>query len=477
MAQSAASTLTPKVAFGLFRKAMENCRTRAWFVVAMLLAQIGFRYPTVSLSTTLGEPLATIRLQGAHPELSPTVRFRELASICAEHAIDSWDVYGDFQKSPASDSFLRRFEAEVAKEFGKQDVVFMPSGVMAQSIALLIHYDDEFQTHRRVKRKAFACHPTSHLLLHEEEGFRNLCGFEAISVQSSTDDASRGLDAPPLLLEHIDAVKLTDVSTLVLELPHRELGGKLTPWSDIMQIQQFLHANNVAFHCDGARIFEATAGYKKSLAELAEPFDSVYISFYKGLGGLSGAMLMGTTEFCQKARVWLRRFGGNMYTLLPYAVLAWAGYQRHWKLQGMTDSDTDGLLSFSEKHEKLVRIVERLTDSHNGTNTNFTRVARFEPRIPEVCMVHLYLRPTVEKCTRIRDVIEIKSGICIFHRLRSLKEDDSGYQKGFRCMLEISVGEANGRIDDDLWLTAWSDFASCAVATNIGAEEDTTGLF
>jgi uncharacterized protein YkuJ len=266
---------------------------------------------------------------------------------------------------------------------------------------------------------------------------------------------------------------------LILELPHRELGGKLTPWNDVLAMQQTLRSKGVAFHCDGARIFEATAGYPTlSLAELAEPFDSFYISFYKGLGGMSGAMLMGSSEFCAQARVWLRRFGGNLFTLLPYAVSAWAGYQSQWKLRKIgaaNDDQEDALLSFSGKHQKLVRIVERLTRLPDGEAADFAKMARFEPEIPQVCMVHLYLRPSVEECTRIRDDIYEESGVCIFHRIRALAESDVAFQKGYRSMMELSIGPANGRIPDDVWVQSWSDFFSRASTCQVHTEEQLTG--
>lgn len=143
-----------------------------------------------------------------------------------------------------------------------------------------------------------------------------------------------GLGAFPLSLEHVQEClkphETDEISTLFVELPHRELGGKITPWEDILKMQQLCKNEKIAFYCDGARIFEATTGNQETLAKLAEPFDSLYISFYKGLGGLSGAMLMGDKEFCREARIWLRRFGGNLYTLLPYAISGWSGYRRYW---------------------------------------------------------------------------------------------------------------------------------------------------
>jgi threonine aldolase len=53
----------------------------------------------------------------------------------------------------------------------------------------------------------------------------------------------------------------TGLSTLIIELPHRELGGRLTPWEDVISIGELCKKNGVKYHCDGARIFEASAGY------------------------------------------------------------------------------------------------------------------------------------------------------------------------------------------------------------------------
>jgi threonine aldolase len=260
-----------------------------------------------------------ISLQMPHPDRTPAEMLRQLADDCEHFGIDKFDVYGDFA-SDSNGSFLRRFEAEVALEFQKEDAVFMPSGVMAQQIALLIHASKR-------KQHYFACHHSSHLLLHEQGGFRELLAMDALVIR--TDPGERGIDVPPMGFRHVqnslERFKSThnislagdSLSTLIIELPHREIGGKCTPFEDLLQIRELCHRERVILHCDGARIFEATTGYSKSPADLTSLFDTVYISFYKGLAGASGAMLLGSREFCDEARIWLRRFGGNLYTLLP----------------------------------------------------------------------------------------------------------------------------------------------------------------
>lgn len=235
---------------------------------------------------------------------APCAALLSLSAFCRERGIESFDVYGDFN-SLASESYLSKFEQDVAAHFGKEDAVFCISGGMAQSIVLLIN---DASRSKNTGSPAFACHPTSHLLLHENSGHKQLLNFESIVLGwdhhgSSYDpnillETSACFRMGPLRLDDVEALigkegesripshpsrKLdVNVSTLILELPHREIGGKLTPWDEVMEMSHLCSKHNLAFHCDGARIFEASAGYgHTSLAETAKPFDSVYISFYK----------------------------------------------------------------------------------------------------------------------------------------------------------------------------------------------------
>ena len=75
-------------------------------------------------------------------------------------------------------------------------------------------------------------------------------------------------------------------------------------------------------HLDGARLWESQPFYGRPHAEIAGLFDSVYVSFYKGLGGIAGAALAGDAALVAEARVWQRRQGGNLVTLHPFVVAA-----------------------------------------------------------------------------------------------------------------------------------------------------------
>jgi len=416
-----------------------------------------------SLSTTTTPPNIVVSLQDPHPPQTPSTLMKTLANDCNFLGIETIDVYGDYD-STVGTSYLRTFEAEVAGSLGKEDAVFMPSGVMAQSIALLIHHNSEVVEGRR-----FACHHSSHLLLHEEEGFRHLLSMEplVISTKSDTTDEEDNDDdeigVSPLTYSDVkrafiskgggeEGRNTTGLSTFILELPHRELGGKLTPWEDVQKMKTLCGKRGVKFHCDGARLFEASAGYGLPLTELCDPFDSVYISFYKGLGGIAGAMLVGDAKFCAEARLWLRRFGGNLYTLLPYAIGGWAGYR-----QCITkDDDHHPPMTFVNRRDKMRRVVSTLSCRTEPV----CQVVSFDPNLPQTNMVHGYIRASVEECFEARDVVEREEGIRVFNRVREIEKDDAAYRLGYRSKFEYSIGDYNGSIDDSTYLRGWNEFAS-----------------
>ena len=184
------------------------------------------------------------------------------------------------------------------------------------------------------------------------------------------------------------------------------------------------------------------------MKEIASVFDSVYISFYKGLGALSGAMLMGNSDFCEEARIWLRRFGGNLYTLLPYAVDSWHGYKNH--------ASGTNIHKFQRRHEKLMCLRKRF----ESEITHFNDVVIFDPPVPQTNMVHVYLKSSVENCEKARDVVLNEHGVRIFSRLREIPSSDPLSEQGYGARFEWTIGDKNGSIDNDVFVYSWRDFVS-----------------
>jgi threonine aldolase len=204
---------------------------------------------------------------------------------------------------------IASFEQEIAALLGKEAAVFMPSGTMAQPIALRIWAD-----RRRCATIAF--HPRCHLEIHEEKGYQRLHGLHA-----------RLTGEPSELLTLTDLEKIAEpIAALLLELPQREIGGLLPAWDDLEKIAAWARTRGAALHLDGARLWESQPFYGRPLAEIAALFDSVYVSTYKTLGGLAGCLLAGPLDFIREARVWQRRQGGNLPALWPYVLAAKAGF-------------------------------------------------------------------------------------------------------------------------------------------------------
>ena len=171
---------------------------------------------------------------------------------------------------------------------------------------------------------------------------------------------------------------------------------------------------------DGARLWEAAPYYGRSYAEVAALFDTVYVSFYKGIGGISGAMLLGPKEFVAEARVWQRRHGGTLRSLAPYVLAARRGLRER-------------LGRFPAYHERALAIARALSSVPGVI---------LKPDPPQTHMMHVYLHGDAE---RLMDAI---TAIARDERV-SLARGLSGCELPGYCMFELSVGDAAFALSDD----------------------------
>jgi threonine aldolase len=232
-------------------------------------------------------------------ERDPGATLRALAERAPSSEED--DRYGE-------GALAERLEARVASLLGKEAAVWMPSGTMAQQIALRIHCE-----RRRNQRIAF--HPQCHLDVHEERGYAHLHGLHASLLGSR-----ERLPTP----DDLDAVR-EPLGAVVLELPARELGGQLPPWDELTAFCAKAREREIALHMDGARLWQCGPFYERDLDEVADLFDTVYVSFYKDLGAPAGATLAGPQAIVDEARVWQIRHGGRLFTAFPFLIAAERG--------------------------------------------------------------------------------------------------------------------------------------------------------
>jgi threonine aldolase len=163
--------------------------------------------------------------------------------------------------------------------------------------------------------EAVAFHPHCHLEVHEEDGYRLLHGLRAVLL----GERDRLLSADDVAGVH------EELAAVLLELPQRDLGGQLPPWDDLVATCAAARERGAALHLDGARLWQCTSFYGRPLHELADLFDTVYVSFYKDLGAPAGCALAGPAELIDEARIWQVRHGGRLFSAYPFLLAAERG--------------------------------------------------------------------------------------------------------------------------------------------------------
>ncbi len=238
-----------------------------------------------------------------HPIRTPAEVLRSLAEACDELDI-TWDQYA--VRGP-----VQRLEEELTELFGTEGAAFFPSGTMAQQAALRVWCD-------RAGTRRVAMPDIAHPLVHESDGPRRLHGFEVEHLTTGPRVATAAsLAAIPGRL-----------GAALVELPLRDAGCALPSWEELAALSAATRHRGVPLHVDGARIWESQPFYDRPLSEIAGLAESMYVSFYKGLGGLAGAALVGSSDFLAEARLWRSRMGGTIFRSTPEAVAALVGLRQ-----------------------------------------------------------------------------------------------------------------------------------------------------
>jgi threonine aldolase len=222
-----------------------------------------------------------------------------VATIPAGTEIDYYGIGG----------VVTELEQEVASLLGKEAALFLPTGTMAQQATLRVHAD-----HRSSRSIVF--HPACHMETNEERGYQRLHGLFGVPV---------GPRETPLSLTSLEQVR-EPIAALLLELPQRSLGGTLPSWKELVAQVTWARERGAAVHLDGARLWDASPFYKarhrRSIGDIAGLFDTVYVSFYKGLGGIAGCCVAGDADVIEELSVWRTRHGGRIFGMWPYAASA-----------------------------------------------------------------------------------------------------------------------------------------------------------
>ena len=333
------------------------------------------------------------RFVSGHGVMRPRAALAEIVDAIDDDEIA--DMYG-------AGATIGAFEAELAELLGKEAAVFMPSGTVAQLIAVRVWAE-------RARRPVIAWHPTCHLEIHEQAAYSALHGLRSRLV----GDRNR-------LITLADLEGIAEpVAALLLELPQREIGGQLPEWDDLVAQTEWARGRGLARHLDGARLWEAAPHYGRTPGEVAALFDTVYVSMYKAPGGIAGAALAGPADVMAEARVWLRRHGANLIHLFPYVLSARLNLRKR-------------LPRMAGYRDRAISLAAALTALPG---------VRVLPDPPQTRMFHLYLPGDRDQLIAGSAAIAERDGVLLFRNLRTT--DMPGYH-----VAELSVGDATEALTD-----------------------------
>ncbi|MCO6496965.1 MAG: aminotransferase class I/II-fold pyridoxal phosphate-dependent enzyme [Chitinophagaceae bacterium] len=203
------------------------------------------------------------------------------------------DVFGE-------DPTVNQLQEYAASMFGMEAALYCPSGTMTNQIAIKVHTRPGDEV---------ICESHSHIYVYEGGGIAFNSGCQVKLIPGDYGRITAGQ-----ILESInpDDVHKPRTRLVGLENTSNRGGGSCYDFEEILKIRKVCTENNLKFHLDGARLFNALVAKGNTPAEYGKIFDSISICLSKGLGAPVGSLLLGTKEFIDQARRIRKVFGGGM---------------------------------------------------------------------------------------------------------------------------------------------------------------------
>jgi len=220
------------------------------------------------------------------------------------------DVFGE-------DPSINELENLVAKMFGMEASIFCPSGTMTNQIAIKCHTQPGDEV---------ICDENAHVYQYEGGG---IAFNSSASVKLLTGDRGRITAKQVKAAINPNDNHKAHTSLVCLENTSNRGGGSCYDFEEIKRISQVCTENNLRFHLDGARLFNALVEKNETTKQYGEIFDSISICLTKGLGCPVGSVLIGKSDFIKKARRVRKVLGGGMRQAGFLAAAGFYALQNH----------------------------------------------------------------------------------------------------------------------------------------------------
>jgi threonine aldolase len=253
------------------------------------------------------------------------------------------------------DPTVMKLEALAAERMGKESALFLPSGTMANLVALLAHGQ---------RGGEVLLEEGSHVLYAELGGITGIAGLFPRGLPGR-----RGAMEVSALREAVRPTTRNQMGTALIwmENTHNQAGGAVLPIEHMRTVHDIAQENGVPVHMDGARIFNAAVSLRIDARDIARHTDTVCFCVSKGLSAPVGSLLCGSAAFVERARAFRRMVGGNLRQSGP---LAAAGIVA---LETMIDRLAEDHQNARRLAEGLHRVDASLCDPHH-VETNLVRV-------------------------------------------------------------------------------------------------------
>ena len=292
---------------------------------------------------TLTAPVAPDEVSALSPH---AVVFRgdgepKSAELMAMRLAQISDSAGIEEDSYSLGGVVEEVETRLAGILGKEAAVFMPTGTLANHLAI-----------RNL------CGSKPRAIVQEQSHIYHDIG-DCVQRLSGINLMPLAFDRPYFTLDEVKAAVemsvggrvIAPVGALSIESPVRRQHGQIMPFDEMKRIAEYCSRNSIRAHLDGARLFMMSAATGISPSKYASLFDTVYVSLYKYFGAPFGAILAGEREFCRDLYHDRRMFGGGLSSAALAAALA---------LQGMEGFE-ERFAEAMRKSESLFADLNRLT--------------------------------------------------------------------------------------------------------------------
>lgn len=249
---------------------------------------------------------------------------------------------------------VEALEKKFAAITGKEKAIFMPSGTMANQLAIAVLSGN--------KSKVFV-QETSHVFRDEADAAQSV--FQKRLIPLAKNETYFTAAELKKTIEEMSTAEAFDsgIGAISIENPVRRSDGRMVNIDEIKAIRNYCIAKKIPMHLDGARLYVASAWSGVSIKEYSQYFDTVYISLYKYLGATAGAILCGDASIIDQMTHLIKTHGGSMYGNWTNAAMA-----LH-RLEGVEER----FKAAKERSEQLFKILNagnhiRIEPLNEGTN-------------------------------------------------------------------------------------------------------------